>query len=77
MKNSTIIIKKRKDGTLYGNTLDERFRVTLQWCGHEKPLWVATFCDDEVLGWFKTEDEAKTACLVYRRSQVKSLNFTW
>jgi len=68
---------KTKLITVDGFTLDERFRVTLQWCGHEKPLYVATFCDDEVLGWFKTKHEAETACLVYRRSQVKSLNFTW
>ena len=68
---------KTKLITVDGFTLDERFRVSLEWCGHEKPLYVARFCDDEVLGWFKTENEAKTACLVYRRSQVKSLNFTW
>ena len=67
---------KTKLITVDGFTLDERFRVSLEWCGHEKPLYVARFCDDEVLGWFKSEDEAKTACLVYRRSQVKSLNFT-
>ena len=68
---------KTKLITVDGFTLDERFRVTLQWCGHEKPLYVATFCDDEILGWFKTKNEAEIACLVYRRSQVKSLNFTW
>ena len=77
MKNSTIIIKKRPDGTLYGNTLDERYRVRLEWCGHEKPLYVARFCDDESLGWFKTENEAIDACLVHRKSMVKSLNFSW
>ena len=38
---------KTKLITVDGFTLDERFRVTLQWCGHEKPLYVATFCDDE------------------------------
>ena len=68
---------KTKLITVDGFTLDERFRVSLEWCGHEKPLYVARFCDDEVLGWFKTEDEAKTACLVYRQSQVKSLNINW
>ena len=68
---------KTKLITVEGKTLDERFRVSLQGCGHEKPLYVATFCDDEVLGWFKTKNEAEIACLVYRRSQVKSLNFTW
>ena len=68
---------KTKLITIEGITLDERFRVSLQWCGHEKPLYVATFCDDEVLGWFKTKNEAEIACLVYRKSQVKSLNFTW
>ena len=68
---------KTKLITVDGFTLDERFRVSLQWCGHEKPLYVATFCDDEILGWFKTKNEAEIACLVYRRSQVKSLNFTW
>ena len=68
---------KTKLITVDGFTLDERFRVSLEWCGHEKPLWVARFCDDEVLGWFKTKNEAEIACLVYRKSQVKSLNFTW
>ena len=68
---------KTKLITVEGKTLDERFRVSLQWCGYEKPLYVATFCDDEVLGWFKTKNEAEIACLVYRKSQVKSLNFTW
>ena len=68
---------KTKLITVDGFTLDERYRVSLQWCGHAYPLWVATFCDDEILGWYITEDEAKTACLVYRKSQVKSLNFTW
>ena len=68
---------KTKLITVDGFTLDERYRVSLQWCGHEKPLYVATFCDDEVLGWFKTKNEAEIACLVYRKSQVKSLNFTW
>ena len=68
---------KTKLITVEGFTLDERFRVSLQWCGHEKPLYVATFCDDEVLGWFKTENEANVACLVFRKLQVKSLNFTW
>ena len=68
---------KTKLLTVEGKTLDELFRFSLQWCGHEKPLYVATFCDDEVLGWFKTKNEAEIACLVYRKSQVKSLNFTW
>lgn len=68
---------KTKLITVDGFTLDERYRVQLEWCGHEKPLYVARFCDDEVLGWFKTKNEAEIACLVYRKSQVKSLNFTW
>tara|TARA_B100000927_G_scaffold51562_1_gene38453 strand:- start:183 stop:395 length:213 start_codon:yes stop_codon:yes gene_type:complete len=67
---------KTKLITVDGFTLDERFRVSLEWCGHEKPLYVARFCDDEVLGWYNTKNEAEIACLVYRRSQVKSLNFT-
>ena len=68
---------KTKLITVDGFTLDERFRVSLEWCGHEKPLYVARFCDDEVLGWFKTKNEAEIACLVHRKSMVKSLNFTW
>ena len=70
-------MKKSKLITIDGFTLDERYRVSLQWCGYETPRYVATFCDDEVLGWFKTKNEAEIACLVYRKSQVKSLNFTW
>ena len=41
---------KTKLITVDGFTLDERYRVSLQWCGHAYPLWVATFCDDEILG---------------------------
>tara|TARA_B100000925_G_C21834169_1_gene398504 strand:- start:109 stop:321 length:213 start_codon:yes stop_codon:yes gene_type:complete len=69
-------MKKSKLITIDGFTLDERYRVSLQWCGYETPRYVATFCDDEVLGWYDTKHEAEIACLVYRKSQVKSLNFT-
>ena len=69
-------MKKSKLITIDGITLDERYRVSLQWCGYETPRYVATFCDDEILGWYDTKHEAEIACLVYRKSQVKSLNFT-
>ena len=69
-------MKKSKLITIDGFTLDERYRASLQWCGYETPRYVATFCDDEILGWYDTKHEAEIACLVYRKSQVKSLNFT-
>ena len=69
-------MKKSKLITIDGFTLDERYRVSLQWCGYETPRYVATFCDDEILGWYDTKHEAEIAYLVYRKSQVKSLNFT-
>ena len=69
-------MKKSKLITIDGFTLDERYRVSLQWCGYETPRYVATFCDDEILGWYDTKHEAEIACLVYRKSQAKSLNFT-
>jgi hypothetical protein len=30
--------------------IDLRYRISLEYCGHEKPRYVARFCDDEFIG---------------------------
>jgi hypothetical protein len=30
--------------------IDLRYRISLEYCGHEKPHFVARFCDDEFIG---------------------------
>jgi hypothetical protein len=30
--------------------IDKRYSIKLEYCGHEKPHYVARFCDDEFIG---------------------------
>jgi hypothetical protein len=34
----------------HNGAIDLRYRISLEYCGHEKPRYVARFCDDEFIG---------------------------
>lgn len=44
--------------------LDDRYSVTLEWCGLRKPRWVARFCG-EWIGQGMTREEAHKLALAY------------
>ena len=35
--------------TNYGKR-DERYQISLEYCGYEHPMFTARFCDDELIG---------------------------
>lgn len=53
-------------------TLDERYATHCIWCGHEKPKYRATFCDD-LLGYYDTKELAEIRCYNHRLEFLESL----
>ena len=51
-------------------TLDDRYATQLAYCGHEKPKYRATFCDD-LLGYYDTKELAQICCYNHRLEFLK------
>ena len=55
------------------NSLDERYSISLEYCGYKEPQYVARFCD-EWLGCKPTSSEASIIALHHRMEFLEGLS---